>query len=171
MEVHVTLLYPFELVYFVISLRKIGTRDVDYWRLEPKCGKADAPLVFLESDFFSDHILYKSYRDFTLDWLEVWQFLMFLMISPVLLFWFWSWPSCSISKSNMYSQLQQRLDVVLFEIIFPLMCFNDNDQRLWDEDPHEYVRKGYGVLRISSFFLFFWFILFGSLNSWMKLHI
>jgi hypothetical protein len=24
------------------------------------------------------------------------------------------------------------------------MCFNDNDQKLWDEDPHEYVRKGYG---------------------------
>jgi hypothetical protein len=24
------------------------------------------------------------------------------------------------------------------------MCFNDDDQKLWDEDPHEYVRKGYG---------------------------
>lgn len=24
------------------------------------------------------------------------------------------------------------------------MCFSDNDQRLWEEDPHEYVRKGYG---------------------------
>lgn len=50
----------------------------------------------------------------------------------------------SISKSSMYQLLQPRLDVLLFEIIFPLMCFNDNDQRLWDEDPHEYVRKGYG---------------------------
>ncbi|CAA0808845.1 Importin beta-like SAD2 [Striga hermonthica] len=54
--------------------------------------------------------------------------------------------SNSISKTNMYSQLQPRLDVVLFEIIFPLMCFNDNDQRLWDEDPHEYVRKGYDII-------------------------
>ncbi|KAL1561343.1 secondary alcohol dehydrogenase (SADH2) [Salvia divinorum] len=54
--------------------------------------------------------------------------------------------SNSISKSNMYSQLQPRLDVVLFEIIFPLMCFSDNDQRLWDEDPHEYVRKGYDII-------------------------
>ena len=50
----------------------------------------------------------------------------------------------SVSKTSMYSLLQPRLDVVLFEIIFPLMCFNDNDQKLWDEDPHEYVRKGYG---------------------------
>ncbi|KAL3619919.1 secondary alcohol dehydrogenase (SADH2) [Castilleja foliolosa] len=54
--------------------------------------------------------------------------------------------SNSISKSTMYSLLQPRLDVVLFEIIFPLMCFSDNDQRLWEEDPHEYVRKGYDII-------------------------
>lgn len=46
----------------------------------------------------------------------------------------------------MYQLLQPQLDIVLFEIIFPLMCFSDNDQRLWNEDPHEYVRKGYGEL-------------------------
>lgn len=44
----------------------------------------------------------------------------------------------------MYALLQPRLDVLLFEIVFPLMCFSDNDQKLWEEDPHEYVRKGYG---------------------------
>nr|GMD85470.1 importin beta-like SAD2 [Ipomoea batatas] len=52
----------------------------------------------------------------------------------------------SISKSNMYNLLQPRLDVVLFEVVFPLMCFNDSDQKLWDEDPHEYVRKGYDII-------------------------
>lgn len=54
--------------------------------------------------------------------------------------------SNSISRSNMYNLLQPRLDVVLFEIIFPLMCFSDADQKLWDEDPHEYVRKGYDII-------------------------
>ncbi|XP_042481836.1 importin beta-like SAD2 [Macadamia integrifolia] len=54
--------------------------------------------------------------------------------------------SSSISKNSMYQLLQPRLDVLLFEIIFPLMCFNDNDQKLWDEDPHEYVRKGYDII-------------------------
>ena len=44
----------------------------------------------------------------------------------------------------MYTLLQPRLDVLLFEVVFPLMCFNDNDQKLWDEDPHKYMRKGYG---------------------------
>ncbi|XP_010251770.1 PREDICTED: importin beta-like SAD2 [Nelumbo nucifera] len=54
--------------------------------------------------------------------------------------------SNSISKNSMYQLLQPRLDGLLFEIIFPLMCFNDNDQKLWDEDPHEYVRKGYDII-------------------------
>lgn len=30
------------------------------------------------------------------------------------------------------------------------MCFNDNDQKLWEEDPHEYVRKGYGTFSKKS---------------------
>ncbi|KAL1832759.1 hypothetical protein ACET3Z_002410 [Daucus carota] len=52
----------------------------------------------------------------------------------------------SVSKTNMYNLLQPRMDSLLFEIIFPLMCFNDDDQKLWDEDPHEYVRKGYDII-------------------------
>ncbi|KAK4804484.1 hypothetical protein SAY86_004301 [Trapa natans] len=54
--------------------------------------------------------------------------------------------SISISKNTMYNLLQPKLDVLLFEIVFPLMCFNDNDQKLWEEDPHEYVRKGYDII-------------------------
>ncbi|QCE12813.1 Armadillo-type fold [Vigna unguiculata] len=54
--------------------------------------------------------------------------------------------SNSISRNSMYTLLQPRLDVLLFEIVFPLMCFNDNDQKLWEEDPHEYVRKGYDII-------------------------
>jgi hypothetical protein len=50
----------------------------------------------------------------------------------------------SVSKTVTYQLLKPQLDVVLFEIIFPLMCFNDADEQLWREDPHEYVRKGYG---------------------------
>ncbi|KAL5059961.1 hypothetical protein RYX36_031565, partial [Vicia faba] len=51
-----------------------------------------------------------------------------------------------ISRNSMYALLQPRLDVLLFEIVFPLMCFSDNDQKLWEEDPHEYVRKGYDII-------------------------
>ncbi|KAL4289962.1 hypothetical protein GQ457_14G000330 [Hibiscus cannabinus] len=54
--------------------------------------------------------------------------------------------SSSISKNSMYTLLLPQLDALLFEIVFPLMCFNDNDQKLWEEDPHEYVRKGYDII-------------------------
>ena len=66
----------------------------------------------------------------------------------------------------MYNLLQPHLDVLLFEVIFPLMCFNDNDQMLWEEDPHEYVRKGYGMfLRLVWIILIMPFSLIISLLS------
>ncbi|KQJ99478.1 importin beta-like SAD2 [Brachypodium distachyon] len=52
----------------------------------------------------------------------------------------------SVTKNSMYQLMQPQIDIILFEIIFPLMCFNDNDQKLWEEDPHEYVRKGYDII-------------------------
>ncbi|CAA6667948.1 unnamed protein product [Spirodela intermedia] len=54
--------------------------------------------------------------------------------------------NCSISRNSMYQLLLPQLDILVFEIVFPLMCFNDNDQALWNEDPHEYVRKGYDII-------------------------
>ncbi|KAJ4907459.1 Importin beta-like SAD2 [Raphanus sativus] len=54
--------------------------------------------------------------------------------------------SNSILMKNMYNLLLPGLDVLLFEIVFPLMCFSDSDQKLWEEDSHEYVRKGYNII-------------------------
>ncbi|CAA6659826.1 unnamed protein product [Spirodela intermedia] len=54
--------------------------------------------------------------------------------------------SRSSFKEQYVSIIAATLDILLFDIIFPLMCFNDNDQTLWDEDPHEYVRKGYDII-------------------------
>ncbi|KAK7256404.1 hypothetical protein RIF29_29849 [Crotalaria pallida] len=47
----------------------------------------------------------------------------------------------------MYALLQPQLDVLLFEIVFPLMCFSDSDQKLWVEDPHECERKAMPLLK------------------------
>ncbi|KAJ0988973.1 hypothetical protein J5N97_007329 [Dioscorea zingiberensis] len=49
----------------------------------------------------------------------------------------------SIENNEMYLLLQPHLGIVLLEIIYPLMCFNDDDAKLWNEDPYEYVRRGY----------------------------
>ncbi len=50
----------------------------------------------------------------------------------------------SIGRPPTYKLLSPHVDTLLFEIVFPLICFGDKDHALWEEDPHEYVRKGYG---------------------------
>ena len=30
---------------------------------------------------------------------------------------------------------------LLRSVVFPLMCFTDDDEELWRDDPHEYIRK------------------------------
>jgi len=41
-----------------------------------------------------------------------------------------------------------RLDQVLVQdIVFPLMCHNDEDEELWENDPIEYIRVKYGLLQ------------------------
>ncbi|GLJ27609.1 hypothetical protein SUGI_0541720 [Cryptomeria japonica] len=50
---------------------------------------------------------------------------------------------CSIFKSNTYQLLKPQLDIALFEIIFPLVWLNDNDEKLsYDEAAAGY--KPYG---------------------------
>ncbi|GBG85770.1 hypothetical protein CBR_g40497 [Chara braunii] len=52
----------------------------------------------------------------------------------------------SVGKAATYQLLKPHLDIILYEIVFPLLCFNDEDEALWRNDPHEYVRKGYDII-------------------------
>jgi hypothetical protein len=36
------------------------------------------------------------------------------------------------------------LAVLLFEIVFPALGFGENDNRMWEEDPEEFLRLEYG---------------------------
>jgi hypothetical protein len=47
----------------------------------------------------------------------------------------------SVLKISMYRLLQPRLMNVLFNFIFPLICFNNKDQKLWEEDSFGYVKN------------------------------
>lgn len=40
-----------------------------------------------------------------------------------------------------YKRVGGQWDALLHNVAFPLMAFNDEDMRLWAEDPHEYIRK------------------------------
>ncbi|GJP29120.1 hypothetical protein CLOM_g11308 [Closterium sp. NIES-68] len=52
----------------------------------------------------------------------------------------------SLSKKALYETLKPHLQVLQFEIAFPLLCFNDQDALLWADNPLEYVRKGYDII-------------------------
>lgn len=51
------------------------------------------------------------------------------MSCPFLL-WFWSFV--------VFSQ------VIIQDVVFPLMCYTDSDEELWQEDPYEYIRMKFG---------------------------
>ena len=33
---------------------------------------------------------------------------------------------------------------IIQEVIFPLMCYTEEDDELWQEDPYEFIRVKYG---------------------------
>lgn len=47
----------------------------------------------------------------------------------------------AVSVSQTYKIIKDHLKPMLLNIVFPLLCFNDADAQLLQEDPEEYVRK------------------------------
>uniref|UniRef100_A0A3P8RUX2 Importin 8 n=1 Tax=Amphiprion percula TaxID=161767 RepID=A0A3P8RUX2_AMPPE len=44
-----------------------------------------------------------------------------------------------LSHSLTWKQMKPHMQV-MSEVIFPLMCYKDEDEKLWQEDPYEYIR-------------------------------
>ena len=60
--------------------------------------------------------------------------------------------------------MHHALQGVIQEVVFPLMCYSDEDEELWQSDPVEYIRIKYGKnLCISPLF---WSPVFSKLNLW-----
>ena len=57
-----------------------------------------------------------------------------------------SFLSESIQHSVTYKALKPFLQTLLFEVIFPLMCFNAEDNELWESDPEEYIRREFDCM-------------------------
>lgn len=38
---------------------------------------------------------------------------------------------------------------IIQDVVFPLMCYTDSDEELWQEDPYEYIRMKFGKQRKS----------------------
>lgn len=53
-------------------------------------------------------------------------------------------------KSTYISILKPNLEALYSEVIFPALCFNKEDAELWEEDPSEFVRRGFDF--VADFF-------------------
>lgn len=47
----------------------------------------------------------------------------------------------AVQLSRTYKLMKPHLHALLINAIFPLCCFDDSDEAMWQEDPHEYIRK------------------------------
>uniref|UniRef100_A0AAQ5Y953 Importin N-terminal domain-containing protein n=1 Tax=Amphiprion ocellaris TaxID=80972 RepID=A0AAQ5Y953_AMPOC len=45
-----------------------------------------------------------------------------------------------LSHSLTWKQMKPHMQTICQEVIFPLMCYKDEDEKLWQEDPYEYIR-------------------------------
>jgi hypothetical protein len=52
----------------------------------------------------------------------------------------------AVPKPAPYKVLAPALPELLLRVVFPLLCFNEDDAALWEGDPHEYIRKGYDII-------------------------
>ncbi|CAL5220954.1 g3058 [Coccomyxa viridis] len=51
-----------------------------------------------------------------------------------------------VALSSPWKTMKPHMQSLMANVVFPLCCFDDEDQELWDEDPQEYIRKGYDVM-------------------------
>ncbi|XP_032445972.1 importin-8 isoform X5 [Xiphophorus hellerii] len=50
-----------------------------------------------------------------------------------------------LSHSLTWKQMKPHMQTICHEVIFPLMCYRDEDERLWQEDPYEYIRMKFNI--------------------------
>ncbi|XP_017554405.1 importin-8 isoform X2 [Pygocentrus nattereri] len=51
----------------------------------------------------------------------------------------------SVSHSITWKQMKPHMQTITQEVVFPLMCYKDEDEKLWQEDPYEYIRMKFNM--------------------------
>lgn len=41
---------------------------------------------------------------------------------------------------------------IIQDVIFPIMSFSDQDQELWETDPHEYIKLKFGMYFLQLYY-------------------
>ncbi|XP_062338822.1 importin-8 isoform X3 [Osmerus eperlanus] len=50
-----------------------------------------------------------------------------------------------LSHSITWKHMKPHMQTICQEVIFPLMCYKDEDEKLWQEDPYEYIRMKFNL--------------------------
>ncbi|XP_041111080.1 importin-8 isoform X1 [Polyodon spathula] len=50
-----------------------------------------------------------------------------------------------VSHSLTWKQMKPHIQTICQEVVFPLMCYKDEDEKLWQEDPYEYIRMKFNA--------------------------
>lgn len=50
----------------------------------------------------------------------------------------------SVSHAHSWKFLKPHMFAIIQEVLFPLMSYSENDDELWNSDPHEYIRIKFG---------------------------
>ncbi|CAN0425651.1 LOW QUALITY PROTEIN: importin-7-like [Lethenteron reissneri] len=53
--------------------------------------------------------------------------------------------STGVAHAVTWSGLKPHMQTIVRDVIFPLMCYTDEDDALWQEDPYEYIRLKFDV--------------------------
>ena len=49
--------------------------------------------------------------------------------------------SHAVGVSSSWKLIKPHMATLVSSCVFPLMCFDDEDAELWEDDPQEYIRK------------------------------
>uniref|UniRef100_A0A672NUA6 Importin-8-like n=1 Tax=Sinocyclocheilus grahami TaxID=75366 RepID=A0A672NUA6_SINGR len=66
-------------------------------------------------------------------------------VSPRVLQQALSYMTQGVSHSLTWRQMKPHMQTITQEVVFPLMCYKDEDERLWQEDPYEYIRMKFNM--------------------------
>eukprot|EP00126_Sphaerothecum_destruens_P015743 Sdes_comp9780_c0_seq1m1305 len=68
-----------------------------------------------------------------------------VFFSPRFLQLLLSYSITAVNQSSAWKIIKPHAHVIVTHVIFPLLCYSDSDDILWNEDPYEYVRVKFDV--------------------------
>lgn len=57
-----------------------------------------------------------------------------------------------MSHAFSWKLIKPHMVAIIQDVLFPIMSFSDQDQELWETDPHEYIKLKFGKFSLLLFF-------------------